>query len=52
MSITRKWDEAFLKTSPWLINNDVTLSRLISLNGNHFPTNTITGLPNRSYPLW
>lgn len=29
-----------------------TLSRLISLKRNHFPTKTITGLPNLSTPLW
>lgn len=29
-----------------------TLSRLILLNGNHFPTKTTTGRPNLSTPLW
>jgi len=35
-----------------MVENNITLSRLISLKRNHFPTNTITGLPCLSNPLW
>lgn len=33
-------------------NNNITLSKLILLKGNHLPTNTTTGLPSLSTPLW